>query len=117
MRILIILSFLISFTALAETVVSFKAGKSYLIEGTFIGKYFVFNQKTNNQQLIRLKNSAEMVKGAQYSACFKFVNDCHMECTANVSGKPEFITPDLEPTLLKPNDKGAYAPADKAQCP
>lgn len=117
MRILIILSILFSFSTSAVEVVSFEAGKSYRIEGTFTGKFFVFNRSTNNEQLISIKNSSEMVKGAQYSACLNFIKDCHMECEAKVSGKPVFITPDLEPALLKPNDKGAYAPADKTQCP
>lgn len=108
---------LISHTALAEKVVSFEASKTYKVEGTMRKTFFVFNENTNNEQRIKLTSKNDLVPGAQYSLCLKVKSDCHMECEASISGTPKFITPDLDPALLTPDQKGAYAPADKTQCP
>jgi hypothetical protein len=110
-------SFLFSLSVLAGNFVSFKSEQTYLVEGTVENKFFVFNKNTSNEQRIKLESLSDMVHGAQYSICLKVVKDCHMECTGNFVGKPKFITPDLDPKNLTPDIKGAYAPADKTQCP
>lgn len=117
MRFLPLILALVTMPALAENVVSFESSKSYKIEGTLKGNFFVFNKMTNNVQMIELKSKQDMVEGAQYSVCLKFSEACHMECKASVTGTPKFITPDISPALLTPDEKGAYAPADKTQCP
>jgi hypothetical protein len=117
MQTILSLFILLSFPAFAAKVVSFEASKTYQMEGSLKGHFFVFNRMTSNAQLIELKDTKDMVDGAQYSVCLKFTADCHMECKASVVSKPRFITPDISPALLTPDEKGAYAPADKTQCP
>lgn len=117
MPLLPLLFILISHSALAEKVVSFEASKIYKVEGTMRKTFFVFNEKTNNEERIKLTSKHDLVKGAQYALCLKVKADCHMECEASITGTPKFITPDLDPVLLTPDQKGAYAPADKTQCP
>lgn len=117
MKVITLILILISMPAFGASVTSFESSKTYRLEGSLNGNFFVFNRNTNNVQLIEIKNKHDMVDGAQYSVCLKFIKDCHMECTATVVGKPKFISPDIAPELHSPDDKGAYAPADKTQCP
>lgn len=117
MRLFPLIFMVICHSALAEKIVSFDGSKIYKVEGTMRTTFFVFNENTNNEQRIKLSSNKDMVAGAQYALCLKFKADCHMECEASISGAPKFITPDLDPKLLKPDQKGAYAPADKTQCP
>lgn len=114
MKLLVV--FLVTTFAFAQTSIPFRSKSIYKMEGTVEGKFFVINLDTSNEQRIKLSSLSYMVDGAQYAVCVKIKNDCHLECEGDVVGKPQFITPDKDPKVLIPDIQGAYAPVNKDQC-
>ena len=118
MKKLSLLSFCLLFSLPAFS--GFKAKKVYQLEALarIKGKqsYLLINPETNNQQYLKVLSKNTLHEGVAYRVCVQLKNDCDLECSVDLIGKPKVLGPLKTIAEFDVNSKGEYPDVDIKSC-